>query len=200
MRLVLLIGILLQMNTIIGQSYKDSVLEFQSHLNAEYQDSEKSPLEKSDVKKFKGHDFFPIDENFKVKAEFKRVDKAVPFLMKTTTDRLPTYEIYGVATFELNNQKLKLNIYQSHSLRDTEEYKDYLFLPFTDLTNGDETYVGGRFIDLEIPKEDFIIIDFNKAYNPYCAYSPKYSCPIPPKENDLPIHIYAGIKLKPHSK
>ena len=114
--------------------------------------------------------------------------------MKTTTSRLPTYEVFGVATFVLDGKELQLNIYQSHRLRETEEYKDYLFLPFTDLTNGEETYGGGRFIDLEIPKGDYITIDFNKSYNPYCAYNKKYSCPIPPKENDLDVRILAGIK------
>ena len=75
---------------------------------------------------------------------------------------------------------------------------DHLFLPFTDNTNGVETYGGGRYIDLKIPAGNTINIDFNKAYNPYCAYSDKYSCPIPPPENHLDIEIKAGIKLTDH--
>ena len=70
-----------------------------------------------------------------------------------------------------------------------------MFLPFTDLTNGEETYEGGRYIELEIPDKNYIVIDFNKAYNPYCAYNYIYSCPIPPEENDLKIEIKAGVKL-----
>ena len=77
-----------------------------------------------------------------------------------------------------------------------EEYKNHLFLPFTDLSNGEKSYTGGRFIDLEIPNSDVIVIDFNKAYNPYCAYSPDYSCPIPPAENHLNVNILAGV-MKP---
>ena len=73
------------------------------------------------------------------------------------------------------------------------EYEDYLFIPFNDLTNGNETYDGGRYLDLKTTSESTIVIDFNKAYNPYCAYNDKYSCPIPPRENDLPIEIKAGI-------
>jgi len=70
-----------------------------------------------------------------------------------------------------------------------------LFLPFTDLTNGTVSYGGGRYIDLKIPEEeDAIVIDFNTAYNPYCAYSPRYSCPIPPEENHLEIEIPVGVK------
>ena len=71
---------------------------------------------------------------------------------------------------------------------------DYLFLPFTDLTSGVDTYGGGRYIDQKIPEGNSIIIDFNQSYNPYCAYNPRYSCPIPPPENDLLIEIMAGVK------
>ena len=195
MRFFLLFSMLLCINLSTGQTHQDSIIEFQNELNDFYSDKEKSPLTKKDLEKFRGHNFFAIDKNFKVEAKFERVVDAVPFLMKTSTDRLPTYEVYGVATFQIDGQTLQLNIYQNHRLRETEEYKNYLFLPFTDLTNGNETYSGGRFIDMEIPEGDIIVIDFNKAYNPYCAYNKKYSCPIPPKENDLPVHIYAGIKI-----
>ena len=78
----------------------------------------------------------------------------------------------------------------------TDQYKNYLFLPFTDATTGVETYESGRYIDLEINdiKDNLVIIDFNKAYNPYCAYTTGYNCPIPPAENDLHIAITAGEK------
>ncbi len=73
-------------------------------------------------------------------------------------------------------------------------YKNYLFLPFTDLTSGEESYGGGRYIDLETTDifNNKVIIDFNKAYNPYCAYASGYNCPIPPRENDLPVAVKAG--------
>ena len=178
-----------------AQDYKQSITEFQDHLNEEYRDPARSPLTEKDLKTFKAHDFFAVDENFRVEAKFERVANAIPFLMQTTTDRLPTYEVYGIATVVIGEETYHLNIYQSHKLRETEQYKNHLFLPFTDLTNGKETYSGGRFIDLEIPEGDMIVIDFNKAYNPYCAYNTKYSCPIPPKENDLPVKIEAGLRL-----
>lgn len=177
-----------------SQSQQESALEFQNALNEKYKDSLESPLTEADRQNFEGLDFYPIDEKFIVEADFERADDAVPFKMKTTTNRLPTYEVYGVATFIIDDIKIKLNIYQNHSLRDKEEYQSYLFLPFTDLTNGDGTYTGGRFLDLEIPNGDKILIDFNKAYNPYCAYNYKYSCPIPPKENDIDMKITAGVK------
>ena len=194
MRLLFLICILLQLQTINAQGYEDSIKDFQDHLNSEYSDPETSPLIENDLVNFKGHDFFPVNADYRLVAHFERTLDASSFFMKTTTDRLPAYDVYGVATFKIGDTEYKLNVYQSHSLRETEEYKNYLFLPFTDQTNGHETYSGGRFIDLEIPEGDTIVIDFNKAYNPYCAYNSKYSCPIPPKENDLPLDIRAGIK------
>ncbi len=175
-----------------GQT-QQSAAEFQKELNADYKNPEKSPL-KSKAKRFKGHDFFSIDSVYIVNAKFVRAINPLPFKMETSTTRLPTYEKYGEAHFEINGVKMKLNIYQSHSLREIEEYKNHLFLPFTDLTNGEESYIGGRYIDVEIPEGDTIIIDFNKAYNPYCAYSKNYSCPIPPEENNLKVKIFAGVK------
>jgi hypothetical protein len=77
-----------------------------------------------------------------------------------------------------------------------EGYEDFLFLPFNDYTNGNETYGGGRYLDLRIPDGSTIILDFNKAYNPYCAYTDRYSCPVPPKENSITTYIYAGVQFK----
>ena len=117
-----------------------------------------------------------------------------PFLMPTTTERLPEYVKYGEAHFKINGKQLKLNLYKSTKPYSEPGYEDYLFLPFTDLTSGDGSYGGGRFLDARIPEGNTILLDFNKAYNPYCAYNSMYSCPIPPKENDLDIRIEAGVK------
>lgn len=177
---------------------EQSSKEFQDHMNLEYADPDKSPLTKEDLKTFKALPFFNIDTSFIVNASFKRLEKSKVFKMKTTTNRLPKYKIYGEATFSIEGKEYKLNLYQSENLKGNDEYKDYLFLPFTDATNGNETYGGGRFIDLKIPEGDHILIDFNKAYNPYCAYNHAYSCPIPPKENDLDFRITAGVKYEGH--
>jgi uncharacterized protein len=179
---------------IMAQTFEQEVVNFQNELDEEFKNPEESPLTKKERKQFKGHNYFPIDEGYRVEAKFVKTEEAVPFQMKTTTDRLPIYEKFGEVIFELQGQTLKLNIYQSHQLRQTEKYGDYLFLPFTDLTNGEETYGGGRYIDLKIPSSDTIIIDFNKSYTPSCAYNHAYSCPIPPVENDLNISIKAGVK------
>ncbi|MDX1761531.1 MAG: DUF1684 domain-containing protein [Christiangramia sp.] len=171
-----------------------SVIEFQKELNHEFADPEESPLDDKDLKEFKGLEFFPIDPEYIVKAEFVRTPSEPPFAMKTSTDRLPIYVKYGELYFELKGNDMKLNVYQNQDLVQDPEYFDYLFLPFTDLTNGKATYGGGRYIDLRIPESNEVILDFNKAYNPYCAYSGNYSCPVPPEENDLQVEVLAGVK------
>ena len=119
--------------------------------------------------------------------------------MKTTTNRLPEYRKYGELKFSLEGKMLTLSVYQNLELTKKAGFEDYLFIPFTDLTNGDETYGGGRYIDFRMDqlKEKLVRLDFNRAYNPYCAYSKGYSCPIPPAENLLPVAIRAGVK-SPH--
>ena len=167
--------------------------EFQDDLNKKYKDSVSSPLQSKDLKVFEGLHFFHINENYIVQALFIRTKKEKVFKMKTSTSRLPEYKKYGELHFTIEGQNLKLNVYQSIDLIKKEAYKNHLFLPFTDLTCGEESYIGGRYLDLQIPKNNLIVLDFNKAYNPYCAYNHKYSCPIVPYENSLPIDIKAGV-------
>lgn len=169
---------------------------YRKELNSKYVNPETSPLKKEDIPKFGGLPFFNIDTNYAVIARLVLDTVDAPFEMKTTTDRLPVYDLYAVAYFELNGEEFKLNLYRGQKLKKKDEYYDYLFVPFTDLTNGEETYGGGRYLDLPIPAGELITLDFNKAYNPYCFYNKKYSCPIPPKENFLDIRIEAGVKAQ----
>ena len=168
--------------------------KFQKELNLEFLDPTTTILDSLGQLSFEGLEFYPITTKYRIKASFKRTPNEKPFLMKTSTDRLPEYVKYGEASFEIEDEKIILNIYQNIKYSKIEEYKDDLFLPFTDYTSGDGSYGGGRYIDLKIPDNEFIILDFNKSYNPYCAYNKKYSCPIPPIENDIVLRIEAGIK------
>ena len=168
--------------------------KFQTELNQSYADSLKSPLTKEDLNHFKGLDFFPINEKYIVEATFVRTKKEKPFGMKTTTSRTPLYKKYGELHFSIDGKEFKLNVYQNIDLIKKPGYDDYLFLPFSDLTCGKESYIGGRYVDMRIQKGTIWTIDFNKAYNPYCAYNYEYSCPIVPLENDLDIEILAGVK------
>jgi hypothetical protein len=166
----------------------------QKKLNEDYSNSAESPLTETDLKDFKSLDFYPISEKFAVKAHFIKSKNEKTFKMKTSTTRLPEYKKYGELHFELEGKKLKLNVYQNVELLKKAGYEDYIFLPFSDLTCGKESYIGGRYIDMRFPKSDTVLIDFNTAYNPYCAYNHKYSCPIVPLENDIDVAILAGVK------
>ena len=168
--------------------------EWQKEMNADFKDATKSPLKDKDRKKFTGLDFYKFDSTYVVKATLTRTPDAKPFKMKTTTERRPEYVQYGVVTFNLKGKEFKLNIYQNLGLLDEEDYEDYLFLPFLDDTNGNGSYAGGRYTEARIPEGETIIIDFNTAYNPYCAYNDKYSCPIVPRENYIATKIKAGVK------
>lgn len=172
----------------------DEIEAFRVSENEKFGTKETTILTKRDFRKFKELEFYDINLDFRMEARFVRTPNEKPFLMPTSTTRLPEYVKYGEAHFEIGGKQLKLNLYQNTTPSEDPKYADHLFLPFTDYTSGDGSYGGGRFIDAYVPKGDVIIIDFNKAYNPYCAYNSGYSCPIPPKENDLLVRIEAGVK------
>ncbi|MCD6544430.1 MAG: DUF1684 domain-containing protein [Flavobacteriaceae bacterium] len=196
MRIFILAICILFINTIYSQGNKSTkeAIKFQKKINKEFSNKEKSPLTEKDLKDFNELDFFPIDTSYIVLAKLKFQKDSITFKMQTNTDRLPIYKIYATASFNLKGREFKLNIYQNVKLIQTADFEDYLFLPYTDRTNGNTTYGGGRYIDLEISDGDTILIDFNQTYNPSCAYNAKYSCPIPPKTNHLDIDINAGVK------
>lgn len=173
---------------------KSDAEKFQKTINAEYADAKTSPLMEEDLKSFKTLDFYPVNGKYFVNAKLVKAKNEKVFEMKTTGTRTPKYIKYGTLYFTIDGVALQLNVYRSIDLSKTKEYKDHLFLPFSDLTSGKQSYIGGRYIDLKVPKGETIAVDFNQAYNPYCAYNHKYSCPLVPLENDLKIEIKAGVK------
>lgn len=178
----------------VQSSALQGILDFQRELDEEFKNPETSPLPDRYRKNFEGLDFFAPDTSYIVRAKLVRTPDALPFLMPTTTDRKSEEKVYGIVHFTLNGKERQLEVYRNDEMAQQEEYRDYLFLPFTDETNGEETYTGGRYIDLSIPEGDSITIDFNRAYNPYCAYNKKYSCPIVPSVNALSTKVMAGVK------
>jgi uncharacterized protein (DUF1684 family) len=170
------------------------LIKYQTSENKHFKNKKTTILTKEDFAHFENLEFYPINLKYRLTANLVRTPNEKPFLMPTTTDRLPEYVKYGEAHFSLEGKELVLELYQSTSHEEDEGYEDYLFLPFTDLTSGDGSYGGGRFLDVRIPDDSKLILDFNRAYNPYCAYNSKYSCPIPPKVNDLQVRIEAGVK------
>jgi len=168
--------------------------DWQREQNADFKDASKSPLKARDRKTFRTLDFYKFDANFVVTATLERTPDSEWFKMKTTTDRVSKERVYGVLSFQLKGNTYRLDIYQGQDLMQKKGFEDYLFLPFIDNTNGDTTYGGGRYIDLRIPEGDTLTLDFNQAYNPFCAYNEKFSCPIVPRNNYVDESIEAGVK------
>lgn len=179
-----------------GWSQLDSIQiseKREAHLS-ELMDVKAGVLDSTEIAHFQGLDYFDFDAQYQINARFeKNIGKK--FKMPTSTDRLPTYRRYGYVYFQLDSTELRLTVYQNMGLRKVEGFKNYLFIPFRDLTNSSETYGGGRYLDVEIPEGEVLPLDFNTAYNPYCAYSVRYSCPIPPAENRIEVEVLAGEKL-----
>ncbi|WP_339836113.1 DUF1684 domain-containing protein [uncultured Flavobacterium sp.] len=194
MKNITYIFLLLTLNLFAQKEKVQKSKEYQEELNVSFADSLHSPLTQEDRLHFEGLDFFPIDEKYVVKAKFIKLKKQKPFDMPTTTARKPKYIKYGELYFTIDSKELVLTVYKNIDLSKRKGFEDYLFLPFLDETNGIKTYGGGRFLDIKVPKSKEVIIDFNKAYNPYCTYNQEYSCPIVPLENELAVEINAGVK------
>jgi len=171
--------------------YQQELVEF-------YTNPSTTPLNSEETAIFKGITFFPINEKYNLIADFTPINDGDIIPFPTSAGKIKYYKEYGIATFTIDKQQQSLKIYQANPIM--ENYLTHLFLPFTDETNGNTTYGGGRYLDLDTEKSftqnGKIKLNFNKAYNPYCAYSSRYNCPIPPGNNSLEIEINAGVTYK----
>ena len=193
MKLFLAFTFLLCSGSILAQNYEDSIREARVKYFSELIDPKSGILKAEEIEHFQELDYFLIDTTYRINAKFTK-DKGKKFKMPTSTDREPIYRRYGYVDFKVGDSMHRLTIYQNLELKPKKEFKNYLFLPFRDLTSGTDSYGGGRYLDLQRTKSNQILLDFNKCYNPYCAYSERYSCPIPPAENTLKTSISAGEK------
>ena len=148
------------------------------------------PLKPEQKKTFQGLNYFSPNIAYKIEAALEVLNQDSVLSMVTTTGEKQKYVRYAYAHFQLESQKMRLTIYKSMD----RLTKGMLFAPFTDLSNGKETYEGGRYLDVKSNNGNTMILDFNKAYNPYCAYNETYSCPIPPRENHLKMSVLVGEK------
>ncbi len=178
-------------NAVHAQNFEEQTESYRKHYKEEFLNSKNSPLKKDDLRYLR---FFDPDSTYRVTAVFKRIQKSRPFEMPTYSAMNKTYVKYGQLKFRLHGKKQSLTVYRSLSLQSLPQYRDYLFLPFKDKTNGVDSYGGGRYIDIRTGdiKDNTVVLDFNRAYNPYCAYSDGYHCPIPPVDNHLTAKIEAG--------
>ena len=177
-----------------GQGHKAQVAEWQKKYMDDFLSDANSPLKKDDLQYLR---FYDADSTYRVTAKEELLSNEQSFIMPVFVGTGRQYVRYAILKFTLKGQPMQLTVYRNIALSAMPQYKDYLFLPFTDETNGTETYGGGRYIDLRDGdfKSNEIEIDFNKSYNPYCAFSGGYACPKPPEENHLQIAVKAGEKL-----
>lgn len=177
-----------------NMQYKKELNVERNNKNLEFKSEADSPLDSITRADFKSLKYFKPSCNWVVNARLERYKGTDTIKMKTTTERLPLYIVFGKVVFEIQESTYELTLYQNVGLMNKPGFENYLFLPFTDETNGKETYGGGRYIDVYLTESEYVTIDFNKSYNPYCVYSKKYSCPVPPSENYLPLKVTAGEK------
>ena len=137
---------------------------------------------------FAGLSYFEPDPALVVSGRIEPPPVSDALLMPTSTGDEVTYQRFGVAHFTVDGEPAQLTLFASEGDRD-------LFVPFRDATSGKETYGAGRYLEVTRPSDDMVELDFNYAYNPYCAYSEAYSCPLPPLENWLKVPIRAGEKV-----
>ena len=146
-----------------------------------------SPLTPEQRKEFNGLKYYAENPALRIVTPIEEYKDKQPVTMITSTGSVQEYVKYGQFTFEVNGQKATLQVYQDPD-------QGSFFLPFVDATAGEETYEAGRYLEIEPEPDGRFLVDFNYAYNPYCAYNENWSCPIPPKENRLSVRIEAGEK------
>jgi uncharacterized protein len=158
---------------------------------------EHSPIDQADRERFQGLAYFAPDRGFAFETALRRFAKPEPVVMATSKQRPRNMLCIGELPFTYQGASYALRVFTSTDPAERNEW----FIPFTDATNGTDTYAAGRFLDVSNARNDSTFLDFNYAYNPYCAYSHRYDCPIPPKENALPFAVRAGEKNYPlHGK
>ncbi len=145
-----------------------------------------SPLTREQRKGFHGLQYFPENDALRLEVKVEEFESKQTFEMQTSTGDVQIYEKFGKFTFDVDGEQTELTIYRS---------EHGFFLPFVDILAGEETYPAGRYLDPEPLPGGYFIVDFNIAYNPYCAYNEMWSCPITPAENRLKVAIRAGEKL-----
>jgi uncharacterized protein len=170
--------------------FEHEVVSLRADKDSFFRNDIDSPISPSERSSFKGLKYFPPDDGYRVTSKLERFDNPKPIVISTSTGTQQAYVRYGAFTFQIQGKILKLFVYKSAE----DPYARSLFIPFSDATSGHETYGAGRYLDLEEQGGDDYELDFNMAYNPYCAYSEEYACPIPPVENRLPVRILAGEK------
>jgi uncharacterized protein len=180
-------GRLTEMNNDDATEWIRRVQDFRKGKDEFFSTGHESPLAHSMTHSIKMLRYFPPDPKYKIHTLLNKYDKPERVLMTTSKGTKQQFHRLGYFEFEIEGKKVRLQAYRS-----TERESNELFIPFKDGTSGKESYGAARYLDIEEPADDNYVIDFNYAYNPYCAYSDEYVCPLPPRENWLEVKILAG--------
>ena len=189
--------LIISSNYLFSQSLKDKYISkidsTRNQIKLDMTNSSRPPISIADTAFLQ---YYPADIQWKLEAKITLTPNEIPFELPTSSGKTKLFKKYALARMAIQGQEFELSIYQNQAFLNNPDLMYHLFIPFLDATNGETTYEGGRYIDITISdiSLDKVIIDFNLCYNPYCAYSSGYNCPIPPAENRLKIPINAGEK------
>jgi uncharacterized protein (DUF1684 family) len=173
-------------------SKQDPILTERAAKDKTFRSGTNSPIPEEDRSSFQGLHYYPVNSDLRFSLRLNRYSRPEQIRLATNTGEIRSGLRYGYFEFKVENQTCRLQVYRLDDV--TENSGPNLFIPFRDATSGNETYGPCRYIDLRENISGIYELDFNRAYNPYCAYSNKYSCPLPPQENVLSVPIRAGEK------
>ena len=169
--------------------YQQKVIAFREMKNEKFAHPSSSPFENENLKDFKGLVYFEVKPRYKVEAKLQKSLFPSYFSLFSDSSITQVHEEVGLLFFSLEGQDLTLKAYRSSG-----QPKHQLFIPFKDLTNQSETYGGGRYVDAVLLNDSTVELDFNLAYNPYCAYNETFVCAAVPAANKLQVAVEAGEK------
>jgi uncharacterized protein len=175
------------------QMYVDSLTGVRHFKDEWMKNDENAPLHPDDRERFEALEYYPVDPNMVFRTRLHRYDDPDRIMIGTTSGDEREAVRYGYVDFSVDGEPARLYAYKFTAYEGTD-LESYIFIPFKDATSGDETYSGGRYMDVQEEMPGVVIVDFNDAYNPYCVYNDRYVCPIPPQENHLRVAIRAGEK------
>ena len=170
--------------------YATQIQSARAALDQVYRNQPDKPVPAAKVNEFLPLKYFPPDPGYVVPASLNPSKERIVVEMPTSQGKIRKHQRVGVLEFTLKGQSLTLGAFVEAGAG-----LDRLFVPFSDMTSGTETYAAGRYLELDRTSSGVYTIDFNKAYNPYCYYNPDYDCPYPPRESRLPLPIRAGERL-----
>lgn len=176
-------------------AHKKEIRAWQQSQNEEFKDPARTPLMAEDRTNFQGHYFFPIDKDYRVTARFESTPKSPVFLLATSKGTEKRYRRLGKLHFNLKEKAITIEAYIPVQGFGMAALSQHVFIPISDQTNGNTTYDAGRYLHIDgVPASKEWVLDFNKLYNPFCAYNANFECPVVPEPNRLDIPIEAGVK------